>query len=248
MVLPEKKTEPLDEIEKYLLFLYGVPKIGKTTFCSMMNDPLFIATEQGLNALSVYAVFPRSWDDVLETGAELEETDAYRTIVLDTVDNAYQMAMDYTCKKYSIKHPQDLEYGKGWSLVNKEFQRVVNKLAQSRRGLVLVSHSQDSTIKTRTAEITKSVPTISGGARKFILGLADIILFAEMVETKDGMKRTLHAAPSENWEAGDRTGRLPAEMPLDWPAVKAAFENGSHPVNPKKAVKDKGAPANDKLC
>lgn len=243
--LPEKKTAPREHVEDYLWLLYGVPKIGKSTFCSQMNEPFFIATEPGLNALSVYAVFPKTWEEVLETGAELDKSDRFGTVVLDTVDNAYQMAMDYTCKLHNIKHPQDLEYGKGWHLVNTEFQRVINKLAQSRRGLVLVSHSQDITIKTRTAEISKSVPTLSGGARKFTLGLSDIILYAEMVETKEGITRTLHAAPSENWEAGDRTGRLPSEMPLDWKIVSKAFENGA---KTSKVTKDKGAPSNDKLC
>jgi hypothetical protein len=224
--LPKEKTKPLDRIEEYLTFLYGVQKIGKSTFGSMMDDPLFIATEPGLNALSVFAVFPRTWKEMLEVCAELDKSKDYKTIVIDTIDNAYDLCLDHVCKEEGIKHPEDMDYGKGWSLVKKEFQRVITKLAQGPRGLLIISHAQDQTIKSRTAEVTKAVPTIGGSARRFILGLADIILYAEMSQQKEGMRRVLHAAPSESWEAGDRTGRLPAEIPLDWPTVKTAFEKG----------------------
>lgn len=225
MVLPKEKTKPLENIEDYLTFLYGPPKVGKSTFGSMMDNPLFLGTEPGLNALSVYAVFPRSWKQLLETCAELDKSKEFSTIVIDTIDNAYDLCLDHVCKEEGIKHPEDMDYGKGWSLVKKEFQRVITKLAQGPRGLLLISHAQDLTIKSRTAEITKAVPTIGGSARRFILGLADIILYAEMTQGDKGeMDRVLHAAPSENWEAGDRTGRLPEVMPLDWPAVKKAFK------------------------
>ena len=225
-LLPTEKTKPLDQIEEYLTFLYGIQKVGKSTFGSMMDDPLFIATEPGLNALSVFAAFPRTWKELLEICGELDKSDKFKTVVVDTIDNAYDLCLDHVCKEEGIKHPEDMDYGRGWSMVKKEFQRVITKLAQGPRGLLLISHSQDLTIKSRTAEITKAVPTIGGSARRFILGLADIILYAEMTQDKDKVKRVLHAAPSESWEAGDRTGRLPDVMDLSWPAVKKAFKGG----------------------
>jgi hypothetical protein len=40
------------------------------------------------------------------------------------VDNAYKMCSDYVCKKFKIEHESDLGYGKGYALINNEFQRV----------------------------------------------------------------------------------------------------------------------------
>ena len=48
----------------------------------------------------------------------------YKTIILDTVDNVYRMCSDYICTKFKIEHESDLGYGKGWALINNEFQRV----------------------------------------------------------------------------------------------------------------------------
>lgn len=224
--LPKEKSKPLNDMTQYIIMMYGVPKIGKSTFASQMDDPLFLATEQGLHALEVYQTEIKTWEDFIGACAELHKSKRFKTVIIDTVDNAYQMCLDYVCKAHGIKHPSDLEWGKGWSLVNKEFQRVLTKLSHEGRGLVFLSHSQDITIKTRTSEITKAVPTLVKSARKFILGISDIIMYAEMEDTKDGLKRVIHCEPSENWEAGDRTGRLPAVLPLDYNAVKKAFQGG----------------------
>lgn len=224
--LPEKKSEPLLKIEEYLIFLYGIPKVGKSTFASQMESPLFIATEPGLNALSVFALYPKNWTEFLDACAQLEKTERFGTVVVDTIDNAYDLCLDHVCKSEGIKHPEDMDYGKGWAMVKKEFQRAITKLAQMPRGMLFISHAQDQNIKTRTSEITKAVPTIGGSARRFILGLSDIVLYAQMVADKDQMKHIVNAAPSENWEAGDRTGRLPAIMPLEWKAVRDSFQKG----------------------
>ena len=226
-VLPDEMTAPIHDLSQLIMLIYGVPKIGKSTFCSHADDALFLATEPGLKSLSVFAIEVEKWKDILDAGAELGKSERFKTIVVDTIDIAYQHCLDHVCLAHSIKHPQDLEYGKGWALVNKEFSRVIIKLATLGRGLIFVSHSQDITLKTRTAELTKSVPTLGGKSRDFILGISDIVLYAEMTETKEGQQRILHAAPSESWEAGDRTGCLPETMPLDWTAVAENLKGGS---------------------
>lgn len=223
-LLPEKKSKPLVDLKDYITLIYGDPKVGKSTFCSQMDDPIFLATEKGLNALSVYAADVGTWEDLVKACGEIHKSKRFKTIVVDTVDNAYQMCLESICRKHDITHPSDLEWGKGWGLVNREFVRVLTKLTHEGRGLVFVSHAQHLTIKTRTAEITKAVPTLPNSARRFILGLCDIILYAEVLDTEGGVKRVIHAEPNENWEAGDRTGRLPALLPLSYDVVVKAFK------------------------
>lgn len=221
--LPDSPTAPLTDLLDFKGFLYGTPKIGKTTFFSKANA-IYADTEKGTSALEVFSVQVDSWAKFLEFCAALKDSKKWDTVVLDTVDNLYQQCLEFVCAAHKIKHPSDMDFGKGWALVTNEFKRALTKLAQGPRGLWFVSHAQDITIKTRTAEINKAVPTITGKAREFLLGFSDIILYAEMMETKEGLKRVLHATPGENWEAGDRTGRLPETMPLDWDAVTTAFK------------------------
>ena len=100
---------------------------------------------------------------------------ATATVVLDTVDNAYRMCAEHVCKKHKIEHESDLGYGKGWALINNEFQRVLTKLAFLQEGLFLISHSQEREIETRTGRRTRIVPTLPDKARKIVVGMVDLI-------------------------------------------------------------------------
>jgi hypothetical protein len=222
--LPAKKTPPKAKMEEQTILLYGPPKIGKSTLASQFDSPLFLATEAGLNNLEVYQIPIPSWDEFLTACKEIAtQKHEFKTIIIDTVDNLFKACSEYVRKKNNIQHESDLEWGKGWQLVKDEFTRALTKLSLLPYGLVMVSHSDSIEIKTRTAKINKTVPTLPKSAREIVLGMSDIILLAESIVTDEGEKRILRTKPSENWEAGDRTGRLPAMLPLEFKAFHDAF-------------------------
>ena len=146
-MLPTKKTPPKQALSDLSVLVHGAHKIGKTEWCSHAEGALFLAAEPGLNALDAYQVPISSWDDLLAACREIAEgKHPFKTIIIDTIDNAYKMCAEYICRKHKIEHESDLGYGKGWALVNNEFQRVLNKLAFQPYGLFLVSHSQEKEI------------------------------------------------------------------------------------------------------
>jgi hypothetical protein len=158
------------------------------------------------------------------------------------------MCTEHVCEKMKIEHESDLEYGKGYALVNAEFHRVLNKLALLPYGLFLVSHSQEKEIETRTGKYTRTVPTLPDKARKIVLGMVDIILFGDLEPTtgpdgKPAYRRVLRTKPSAAYEAGDRTGRLPDVVDLDFAAFIAAFSQGSPRIGSVTATAT--APATD---
>ena len=67
----------------------------------------------------------------------------FKTIIIDTIDNAYKFCTDYVLKKAGKEHESDLAYGKGYAIVNNEFQRVLTKLAFLPYGLFLISHAKE---------------------------------------------------------------------------------------------------------
>ena len=222
--LPAKKTPPKGKMEEQTILLYGPPKIGKSTLASQFDNPLFLATEAGLNNLEVYQIPIPTWDEFLTACKEITtQKHEFKTIVIDTVDNLFKACSEYVRKKNNIQHESDLEWGKGWQLVKDEFTRALTKLSLLPYGLVMVSHADSIEIKTRTAKINKTVPTLPKSAREIVLSMSDIILLAESIVTDDGENRILRTKPSENWEAGDRTGRLPAMLPLEFKAFYNAF-------------------------
>ncbi len=223
-MLPKEKTAPKERLDDYIILLYGPPKIGKSTLASQFDKPLFLATEAGLNALEVYQVPVATWDKFLAACKEIAAGGHdFKTIIVDTVDNLFKACSEHVRKKNNIQHESDLDWGKGWQLVRDEFSRALTKLSLLPYGLVMISHSEFIEIKTRTATITKAVPTLQRSAREIVVKMSDIILYAESTVTDKGEVRIMRTKPSENWEAGDRTTRLPAVLPLKYGALYKAF-------------------------
>ena len=232
-MLPTKKSPPKQDHADLTVLVYGPSKIGKSTWCSRSEGALFLATEPGLNSLDVFQVPIRSWEELLAACGEIAEgKHPYKTVILDTVDNAYRMCSDYICTKFKIEHESDLGYGKGWALINNEFHRVLTKLAFLPYGLFLVSHSQEKEIETRTGKYIRIIPTLPDKARKIVLGMVDLILFCDLEQQKNGdgtqtTARVLRTKPNLHYDAGDRTGRLPDVMPMSYPAFVAAFNQAA---------------------
>lgn len=228
-MLPQVKRDPKKALSDYNLLIYGHPKAGKSTFCSHMDSPLFLATEPGLSALSVFEISITSWNTFLEACKEIAKGEhKFKTIVIDTVDNLYKLCVEYMLVKLGIQHEGDLPFGKGYALIKNEFMRAIRKLAMLPYGLVLTSHVEFSEVKTRTEIYNKAVPTIPKAVRDMIVGWVDIILYADTLT--DGM-RVIRSSPNEKWVAGDRTenafGRvLPQEIPLNFEEFELEFYGG----------------------
>jgi hypothetical protein len=229
LTLPTSKVPPKKELADYTILLYGEPKIGKSTFASQFDKPLFLATEAGLNSLEAYQMPITSWEDFLEAGKLISDgKHDFKTIVIDTVDNLAKYCSDYILKKNNVLHESDLDFGKAYTMESNEFLRVITKLGLLPYGLFLISHAESKDIKTRTTTITKALPTLTKTFRKVVLGMADIILYAHTIQrtNKEGVAeeiRVLRTKAAETWEAGDRTGKLPEALPFSYEAFRDAW-------------------------
>ena len=245
-ILPTTKTPPKASLSDLTVLLYGKTKLGKSTFSSHAESALFLATEPGLNSLSAYQVSIQCWDDLLAACAEIAEgKHPFKTIIIDTVDNAYRFCTEYILRKFKVDHEADLAFGKGYALINNEFQRVLTKLAFLPHGLYLISHAKEVEIETRTGKYTRIIPTLPDKARKMVLGMADMVLFCDL-ELQNGangeslVRRVIRTKPSVYFEAGDRTGRLPETLDLDYAGFVEAF-HAATAANP--ATKPAAKPA-----
>jgi len=243
-MLPTQKTPPKNNIGDLTVLVYGLPKAGKSTFCSHSDSALFLATEAGLNSLDVFQMPISSWIQFLTACREVAEgKHKFKTIIIDTIDNAYKFCSEYICADNKIEHESDLPFGKGWALVNAEFYRALNKLSMLPYGLFMVSHAQDREMDSRTGKYTKTTPTLPDKARKHVLGMSDMILFCDLESStdKDGnttYRRVMRSKPSRYYEAGDRTGYLPEVIDLDFHKFVAAFESGRRPKSANKSKKE----------
>lgn len=229
MLLPKEKTNKAKRFEDEITLIYGDPKIGKSTFCSGFENALFLDSETGLSNLSVYRVGIDGWETFIETYKELRDLVKagkcpYKPLVFDTIDNIYQFCADYVCKKNGLKHPSDLDYGKGWNMVRTEFNTAMQAYKSLDLGVIYVSHADGTEVKTRTGSYTRYDVSMSGQANKVIVPSCDIIMYAHSVQDKDGVeRRVLETKPSAYWNAGDKTGKLPETLPLNAAEFIKAF-------------------------
>jgi len=220
-VLPQHKTHATTDLLYRKTLLYGPAKVGKSTLAANLDQDhtLFLATEPGLDMIDCYKAPITSWEDFRGVGAELAKGDhGFKLLVVDTVDELQRMCSEAVlgdmAQKAGLKgfvHASDFQYGKGWEAVTEEFRLRVAKLCNLGPGVLFVSHTKESTVKTRTGlEITKYSPDVGQkGSREWLLGFVDLIMFASIVQTPEGEKRVLQLQPSEQAQAG---GRFPEGM------------------------------------
>lgn len=229
MILPTKPTKPKQNFEAFTTLIYGAPKTGKSTLASQFENPLFLATEAGLNSLETYSVMVDSWQVFLEACKEISEgKHNFKTIIIDTVDNLFDICSAYICRKNKIQYEGDLEWGKGFKLTKDEFKRAINKLSLLPYGLVFISHSELVDIKTRTEMLSRYEPSVSKRIREDLLAMCDFIFYCDVEYTEDGEQRILHTKPSKEWVAGDRTGIFPEEIPMNYKAIRENFSKATN--------------------
>ena len=108
-MLPTEKTPPKQDLADLTILVFGPSKFGKSTWASGAEGALFLATEPGLNSLDVYQAPVRKWEELFAACAEIAEgKHPFKTIIIDTIDNAYRLCTEYICAKFKIEHESDL--------------------------------------------------------------------------------------------------------------------------------------------
>jgi len=132
------------------MVLYGIEGIGKSTFASLAPNPVFIATEDGTSQLDI-ARFPLAadWPMMLSNiSALLKEAHDFKTLVLDSLDWAERLCIDYICQQKKINSIIDLPYGNGYMEVLKQFERLLkglDGLYKKDMHIILIAHAQIKT-------------------------------------------------------------------------------------------------------
>ena len=203
-----------------VILLYGRAKVGKTTLASEFPNPVFLATESGHGYLKkkVKVCDCGSWTKFINACKYLSKGEHDRkTVVIDTIDNLVDSCTEHICGEQGIGHPSELAMGKGWALVTSELRRTMTKLSLLPYTLVMVSHSVKETIETSLGRKYDRWSIAPSGKNKGIfLNMSDMILFIDFVKDGDTMKRVIRTKPDASYEAGDRSGRLDAIIPLDY--------------------------------
>lgn len=240
MKLPSSERRKIGSITKRTMWLYGRPFTGKTTLADGAPNPLMLNTDG--NVTYVTAPFVPIKDDVKMNGRmkqttfgwqvfkeaieELEKGENdFKTIVVDLLEDTYEMCRLYMYDKLKITHESDDSY-RAWDKVRTEYLSTMRKLTNlNYENIILLSH-EDATkdITKKSGEnITSIKPNINDKCAMKIAGMVDIV--GRVVA--DNGKRTIQFQSDDVVFGGGRLEVKNSEIPLSWDAVVELFDEAN---------------------
>lgn len=240
MKLPSTERRNIEKVDKRVMWIYGVPFCGKTTFANAFPTPLMLNTDG--NIKFVDAPYIRIKDDVRVEGRmtkktlawqvfkdvidELEKKDnEFKTIVVDLVEDLYEYCRLYMYDQMGIKHESDDSF-KAWDMVRGEFLNTLKRLmALDYENIILISHEDTSKDITKKGgdKITAIKPNMQDKVALKVAGMVDIV--ARIVA--DGDVRTFNFKSNEVIFGGGRLKTDAKDIPLDVDALFAVYDEAN---------------------
>lgn len=224
------------------ILLFGVPKIGKSTFGANAPAPIFQQTEDGLDALALDA-FPKakSFEEVLKNAEDLAtQPHDFQTYVMDSADHLEPLIWHDVCAESKVDRIElaDGGFGKGYvAAVNlwRQYHDACDRLRHDRGMMIInIAHAKVQRFESPVTDAYDRYEVkLHKHASALLVEQSDIILFANYIagirkeaessRQKDDDKRKrgigsgermLYAEERPAFIAGNRYG-LPAEIPFD---------------------------------
>ena len=138
--------------------------------------------------------------------------------IIDTADIAYDYCSKYICANNNADTISDIGYGKGYGLVEKEFDECLRQIVQMGYGLVVISHETDKTFTDESGkQYNKIVPTLDKRANNVLARMCDIIGYTRSVSDDAGNEKVvMFMRGTSRYEAGSRFKYTPDYIDLSY--------------------------------
>lgn len=217
------------------LWIYGQPFSGKTTFATNAPDHYVLSTDGNAQYVTDnYKVITDevkvngrittrklAWEVFKEEIEKLEAGSKYKTIIVDLIEDTYEMARLYMYQKLGISHESDDSF-RAWDKTRTEYLSTIRRLMNLPYDIILISHEDTSKDITKKSgeNITAIKPNVSDKIANKIAGMTALV--GRTVVEKN--QYTLQIKTDEVTFGGGRLGVNNVVIPLDWNEVSNLFE------------------------
>lgn len=203
------------DLRSKIVTFYGDKKSGKTSTAVKFPNHLLIAFEKGYNALNNVMAQPvNKWSEFKRVLKQLEKPEAkerFETIIIDTVDIAWDACEKFICQREGVDAINEIDWGQGHNMLKKEFDEALRSIPLMDYGLVMISHAQDKQFTDENGEsYQKIVTTLPKNADNIVSRMSDIIGYSRIVTNEEGENETrLYMRGTSRFEAGSRWKHTP---------------------------------------
>ena len=226
------------------ILIHGVAGVGKTTFASEANQPVFVQTEDGLGTLAAnHFPLARSFEEVIDALAALyTEPHDFKTVVIDSVDWLEPQVWGKACRDNGWASIEEPGYGRGYVAALNLWRQYIDGLNALRddRGMTVVQIAHTDIKRFDSPEhdpYDRYVIKLHTRAAALLQEHSDVVLFANYristVKADVGFnkkvnramgsgERVIHTAERPAFLAKNRYG-LPETLSLDWQTFAQAM-------------------------
>ena len=187
IVLP-KAPLPAETQDPRNLIIFGLPKVGKTTVLSTLDNNLILDMENGSDYVSALKIKINNFQELKEVIKEIKEAGKpYKFITIDTITAVEEMAKPIAIKLYqasplysdkyaNVKDPAALPNGSGWNFWREAIQKVVELIATAAPNLIICGHVKDAALAENANGSLKTLD-LTGKISRILSAKSDAIAF-----------------------------------------------------------------------
>lgn len=190
--LPTSKIPAKTQDPKYLI-LFGLPKVGKTTILSTLDNNLILDFENGSSYVDALKMEVDSLKTLKEIIKAIKDAGKpYKYITIDTITAVEEMAKPMAIKMYQespmfsakyadVKDVTQLPNGSGWTFLRQAVERIIDLIASATENIIICGHVKDSALSENVDGSVKDLD-LGGKLKRILSARSDAIGFVHRDE------------------------------------------------------------------
>lgn len=246
IILPTEKRKPTKKNPKFMMF-YGLPKVGKTTLMTQLDNNLVIDIEDGSNYVEGLIIQAKDWMEVYNIGEEIKaKNKPYKFITLDTAtrldewseDLGKSLYLNSSVAKKEYKQNPDLlpsvtmlpgekgAFGPGYQFIRMAYMKCFDYLMTLADHIIFIAHVKDKFLTDKDGlTVQMNEMSFTGKIKQMTCSRADAIgfIYRKTVGAENGnpvSQLRVSFNSSNELLSGSRCEHLKgADIEFDWKKI-----------------------------